>query len=317
MHDHYVLHFPFKWLHGQKHEDFVGVSAFEPEFEVELIKTDVGDSEIVVKGLPNRPFAEACVFRCWFALMCVSTLHHRPCEAELALAEAEFLDPALKKVIGEFFGVDYSEFDSRVIGTVPYVRASDERVKRHKVTIGLRPKQEDINLGEELLKWMWHPLYFELVNDHKLRLALDLANLVGYDAPKQARFILIVSAIETLLPDDSFPEDILRLVREWQAELNRRANESTNAQYKANVQKLLNNTSSLRSPSISSRFKAFAREYPPETVTIDYESLVNTAYNLRSKMVHQGDCDEEELTRVYPVVYQLLQRALQRRLGVG
>lgn len=317
MPEHYVLHFPFKWLNCAEHDSFVGVSKLEPDFEIELIKTDAGDSEIVVKGLPNRPFAEGCVIRCWFALMCVSTLHHRPCEAALALAEPEFLDPASKKVIGDFLGVDYSDYDSRVIGTVPYVRGSDERVIRHNMTLSLIPKREDVDIGEELLKWMWHPRFFELVNNRKLRLALDLANLVGYDAPKQARFILIMSAIEALLPDDVFPEDVLCLVSDWQTELKGKVSGSTDPQYKDDVQRLLDKTSFLRSPSISSRLKTFAAGHPPENVTSDYVKLVARAYELRSNLVHKGDCDEEALTLVYPVAYGLLHRAIRRHLRIG
>jgi len=315
VHEHYVLHYPFKWLSGFEHDNFIGEWPSEPEFKFELKKTVHGDSEIVLGGLPNRPFAEGCVFRCWFALMCFSFLHHRPCKAELALSEPEYVDPRLKGVLGQLFNSDFSEVDSKVLGMVPYVRGSGERVKRLKITISGTVKRDAVDVAQEIQRWMWHPQFFELINDSKLRLALDLANLIGFEAPKQAKFILIISAVEALLPESEFSPEVQIVIKDWQTTLRSKIKRTPIPEEAKELQLLLDKTAFLQSPSISARFKSFASAHSPTEPNPDYLKLVSRAYTLRSDLVHKGWCDEDQMHQVYPVVYDLLRRAVKARLG--
>lgn len=314
MEQSYVLHFPFKWLHEFETEDFEGVSELEPDVRFQLKKTVHGDSEIILSKLPNRPFAESCIYRCWFALMCFSILHYRPCAAELSLVEPEPIQPESKEILGQLFNSDLSEMDSKVIGAVAYIRSSTQRVKRLKMTITGTVKGDTVNVATELMKWIWHPRFHELINDKKLRLAMELSNLVGHEAPKEARFILIMSALESLLPESQHPQFVQDKIAEWKAELKVAKSEMATKEEREYLQQLIDKTAFLGSPSITSRLTSFAAAHQTTEDDRDFVKKVKQAYSLRSNLVHQGECDSELLSLVYPSVYKLLFRAIKVKL---
>lgn len=311
----YFLHFPFQWAGNIDHDGFEGRAPADAGIRLQLKKALHGESEIVLSGLPDLAFAEACLNRCWFALLCVSALRRCSVKAELGMVTPQPFTTEVRTGCNPGPASWASGANRIVQAGIPFIAKSSDRVARvgGSATVTFGPAR----IGEDLLSWMWHVDFAELAGNGKLCLALELANLAGYEAPIAAKFVLTMSAIEALLPEEGFPESVRAIVAGWQEALEEQIQSEDDPGAKEQLQLLFNQTTWLTQPSISSRFRKFANRLPPEGASQDYDKVVKSAYRLRSDLVHKGFRDDEQLSRAYPVVDELLRRAIRAELGTG
>jgi len=140
--------------------------------------------------------------------------------------------------------------------------------------------------------------------DDKHILALELYNTAHFESSSRARFITLVSAVETLSSREIRPPDPLALVDGWREQL---AAQLLSPEHKSPLQSALNE---LRSESIGSA----CRRLVGTLVGVDEANFFRDCYNARSDLLHEGTTTfpiREHLTRLVSLVGTLLVRYRQ------
>ena len=306
--DSFTVHFPFKWLHPPGPADTTFEYKDDRPEQFHYVCNDAGEAFIEISRLPNRSYAEQMVYRCWFGLLCYSAMKHRAHEVEAGMAEIDWINDVTRPLFSQIFKEDFTKVDGIVVGRVPYVYREPRNIKRVRWKLTLQTAREvEDSVAEDLVNSCINSRFFELAADRKLLGALEMANLVASEASKLSRFVLLVSALEALMPVAVVSEKVLDRITAWEAEA-----------VAAELDEL-SDLRVLRYPNIAKRFRAMASDFPPAGAKTRkerraYLEQVVTAYSCRSDLVHTGTCDEEAMARVYPTVYDLLKRVLADRL---
>lgn len=307
--DGITVHFPFRWLHPPEPYDLeFSYQDGRPE-RIRSVSDERGEAYVEISRLPNWPVAEQMVYRCWFGLLCYSAMRHKPHEVHAAIAEVDWIDQVRRPFLSQMFKDDLEGVDGIVVGRVPYVHRDRHVVRRKRLTLSIpRKATSGEGVAKELVDSCLHHRFYDLADDPKLIGALEMANLAFGESPKVAGFVLIVSALEALMPEGQISDAAMGQIGLWEAEA-----------VKLGLTELTD-LRALKHPDVGKRFRTLAKQFPPPDVTNaktrgTYNNQIVKAYDCRSKLVHQGSCDEDALTLAYPIAYSLLQRVLAHRLG--
>jgi hypothetical protein len=319
----FTVVYPFKWLHVPEKYDISAKGPYRPE-TVRAVSDEKGNAYLEIEGVYPEAAAKHMVWRCWFGLLCYSAMTYRPHDAELGIGEIRWLDTGvfekdgveehvpmdmdvMRGIYKQTLGLDLADVDGFVTGHIPHYFPTGKKVKmtRQVLTFTLKQPSGD-EVAEGLIKSVCDDRYYDHIDDKKLIAALQMVNLTRTNEHQLAQFVLIVSALEALMPDAVVSDETLKQIDRWEEEAKEKGIEE------------LSNLTSLRKPNIALRFRMLADMYPPAWEAPNdvgqYQKQIKLAYRLRSELVHSGSCDEDKMTRVYPIVAELLHRVLTDRL---
>ena len=165
-------------------------------------------------------------------------------------------------------------------------------------------------------------LMVELVNqifsanidvDEKLLVSMELFASAGLETTERARFVGLVSSLEPLAQSEAYDNpELEKLVNSFVSQLNETTSIPENI--KSSVKGRINE---LKKESISQAIKRLVKENFPENP--DAVSTVEEAYNIRSKILHDGAFDadlEQKSNEIEDIIRQIYSRILKLELYV-
>lgn len=141
----------------------------------------------------------------------------------------------------------------------------------------------------------------QVVLNEKLKLAIEIAMSHRFEVSERAQFIALVTSLEALLPDAPAAK-VTRQVIPKAAQLikeDRNQHDPGSSEWKE-LDRLLSRVNDLKKESISARIRTFVAASLARHPTLGNDEVIEnqilTAYDVRSKLLHQGHVPSEQLT---------------------
>jgi hypothetical protein len=148
--------------------------------------------------------------------------------------------------------------------------------------------------------------------DEKLLVSMELFASAGLETTERARFVGLVSSLEPLAQSEAYDNpELKKLVDSFVSQLN---TTSIPENIKSSVKGRINE---LKKESISQAIKRLVKENFPENP--DAVSTVEEAYNIRSKILHDGAFDADlaqKSNEIEDIIRQIYSRILKLELYV-
>lgn len=149
--------------------------------------------------------------------------------------------------------------------------------------------------------------------DEKLLVSMELFASARLETTERARFVGLVSSLEPLAQSEAYDNPELKeLVESFVAQLNKTTSIPENI--KSSVKGRINE---LKNESISQAIKRLVKENFPENP--DAVSTVEEAYNIRSKILHEGAFDadlDQKINKIEDIIRQIYSCRLNSNLFV-
>jgi hypothetical protein len=149
--------------------------------------------------------------------------------------------------------------------------------------------------------------------DEKLLVSMELFASARLETTERARFVGLVSSLEPLAQSEAYENaELKELVDSFVAQLNKTTS------IPENIKSSLNGRiNGLKKESISQAIRRLVKDHFPENP--DAVSTVEEAYNIRSKILHDGAFDadlEQKSNEIEDIIRQIYSRILKLELYV-
>jgi hypothetical protein len=238
-----------------------------------------------------------------FAWLLVNSESGMPFNANLEFGHAHYpIDPRkAAENLASTFGVSAEEgeiVDILADGNLPIVFRSDQKIQRLFGGELKCTKTRSFETFVSTLEQLSTTDISNVVNQPELKIALELFNAFFYEFSDNAKFIGLIMVLETLKPKAYKHKVVVELLNEWKKQATDEMNtfDNNTIEYEALID-LSNDLMFKNEASIRSRVKALVREtYKESDEKAEKIRTVNKLYDLRSRLVHDGKLQSNELS---------------------
>jgi hypothetical protein len=202
-------------------------------------------------------------------------------------------------------------FDSDKAGVLP----EHKRLVRWETgRATLRIELSAANVCEVLKEGLQFNASERVIQDQKLRLAVEIFAAYRFELSKTAQFLTLITALEALLPDMAIPdaaEQALLRAKEAAAQM-RDGYTSESAEWRS-VDHLLQRIGGLKRQSIARTLQDYVErvlERHPKLASPEIPRNLKDAYNARSKLLHDGTADESDMSEHIAMLSEFVPKLL-------
>jgi hypothetical protein len=320
--ERYLLYIPFTVSPGRK------ISNINFEEKIALDKYEIGFEKtkypyaVTISSFPTKD--EACSFyrKIKSAFFWVSLKHliglNSPSElTDISLNEIPIpiSDKSMLKGIADYAG--WKTIDGNYDSDKCIIRPEHKRLVRWEggqvsVTAGLGVSNF-INTIKEAISFSYPE---NILNNHKLQLAIELYSSFFFEQSSEAKFIRLVTVLEALTPDEKVTEFSISVLNQIKQKTKFMRN-----QYKADsddyneINQLLSRIGQLKYKSIGRSLNDFIATIFKNDSSLGKEteilSKLKNLYNLRSKLLHEGVADEQSIENGLQFLMDFVPKLLQ------
>jgi hypothetical protein len=232
-------------------------------------------------------------------------------DKEIVIDDDNPLKPVLEKV-------DWDSVEGQYDGNETVVLPANKKLMRFgagkvRVTAGV-----GANIFMDCIKEVFDfPNPEKLVDNKKLKLAIDLYSTSQFEESDNATFITLVSALEALIPDSevsTFTKEVINLIN---SELNKKRVEyDKESDERRDIEHLQSRLGELKKQTIGTSMRGYIKSIvdinvdltDPETISRKLKEI----YNTRSTLLHEGTADEDEIKVGLDFLREFLPKLLER-----
>lgn len=177
-----------------------------------------------------------------------------------------------------------------------------------------------IGLGkvvEALEEGLRYPTPEHGLANHKLRLAFEIYASSFFESSQSARFLTLMTALETLAEPASRPEPMADFVRSFVDQLQRRRDDLVGLCGEPEFKSLLGSLENLREKSISQKIRSLLQTTLTDTPESVHLSNFSKIYRVRSRLVHEGLAVNTEIDAAISTLDILVPALLRSLLFAG
>lgn len=315
----YTLKFPFRLAPGRE----VGedeASATLGDLQVSLT-TNGHYCVMTAQGFPSEQDARDYVSRVWAGLMWLLLNRELSTISVLepqAVAWAEDPKKAAENLSKSFGLVIDAPVDGLIDGAFPAVYLTSKRLRT--ITAGdvaVKLTTPKASVLAALVEGSSFPRSDKLIEDNKLRVALELYGAYFTESSNNARFLTLVMALEALATGAPRPPLVLKLIDDWKKEVEQLMSEGNLSPAEvASLESLSRELLFRKEDSIRRQIVDLVLSTLQNAKDAEAEKLAQTArtlYDLRSELVHEGKLPENKLSVAVSDAKALVQRILRVR----
>jgi hypothetical protein len=313
----YTLRFPFELPPGQ--EIALNNKAVRELGDLKFSLERDGQLYILtIRGFPSEDEARRYFNNVWAGLMWMLLQLKLSPSAELELRRVVYAkDPyQAAKNLEKNLGIKYEgPIDGIIEGAFPAVYPTSKNFRISRVW---EPTVVITNKAEDILRIVGEGASFqksgEVLEDRKLRVALELYGAYYTEFTPNAKFLTLVVALEALAIGVRRTKLVIGLIEKWKAELDKLA-ETVEAKsddalsLEALRKELLTRKEDSKRRRIRSLVITTLRDHGDE----DAEEMANDAvkiYDLRSELLHEGWLEPQALSQATSKARKIVERIL-------
>lgn len=307
----YTLRFPFSLPPGR--EIHVTQESGELDGLTFLLKKQDRFYVFTIAGFPTEDAAKRYINNVWAGLMWVLLHRGLPPDAVFKPGKVVYQDDPYQAARNYGFK---KPIDAFLDGGQPAVYPTEKRICIE--TAGQITPLQTYRAGDVLnffREGVAFPESAEVINDAKLRVALELWGAYFTEASANARFLTLVMALETLATGIPRTQLVLGLLDKWKKEAEELGNsvepESDDAISLDAVSRelLFRKVDSIRRQIQMLVFTTLQVNGDPDASEMA-KSAVRT-YDLRSRLVHEGKLESQELSKATADAKHIVERVLR------
>jgi len=180
-------------------------------------------------------------------------------------------------------------------------------IPEHKRLTRWEPGQAKITLGHapeafinDLQQCLQFPFLENIIVHKKLCLAIELYAAYSFEVTSSGKFVKLITVLESLLPDKRIPDDSLSLLLRAKGFLKEeRKTIKTSGGNTDSIDHLISRLGGLSKQSIGYSIGSYVsnllEEFPDLGSSEEIVPKLKAAYNIRSRLLHDGEVDEDAL----------------------
>lgn len=183
---------------------------------------------------------------------------------------------------------------------------------RPAIILGLSPSIfiEGLNEGISF------PRIENIINNKKLCTAIELYSSYSFEVTNIGRFVKLVTVIESLLPELTISEENQSILDKAKKLMkNERKDLKDNGECTESIDRLINRVRELTKESIGRNIEVYVEEliveFPDLGKSEDIIPRLKTSYNVRSRLLHDGEANEEVLSENIAFLNDLVPKILK------
>lgn len=315
----YTLRFPFRLAPGQQFSNLDETYVFEHSNLVLKLGKQNGLYFLSVGTFPNEEAGRAFIPKLWAGLMWTMLHQGLSPEANLSPQEIKYCEDPWEAArnLSKSWGLKVEKLDGILDGSIPAIYGSDKVVKvltvqQASLLLGFPPDKTVTFLGEVLA--LPHPE--NVLEDQKLKVALDLYNAFFRETSANARFLTLNMALEALAPSEPKHPCAIEAIDRWIGDLKRlQEGVQLDSDEWHSYNSLIHEVGFRKEKSIRSSIRSliYSVLHPLEP---DAEALSGQAvrlYDIRSRLVHDGHVSGEDLGQAVTEIRKIAVRVLKAR----
>lgn len=315
----YTLRFPFSLPLGQE------IAVTEQTAELDglacLLKKQDRFYVLIINGFPTEDTAKRYINNVWAGLMWM--LLHRGLSPDAVLEPQKVVyaeDPyQAAQNLSQSFGLHIEgPIDGLIDGAQPAVYPTDKRLRT--ITVG-QATVAGTTPAEHVLKFFGKGVAFpesaKVIEDAKLRVALELYGTYFTESSTNARFLTLVMALETLATGTPRTQLVLGLLDKWKKEAEELQNtvepESDDA---ISLEAVSRELLFRKEDSIRRQIRKLVSTTLQANSDADVSEMARRAvriYDLRSTLVHEGKLESQVLSKATSDAKNIVERVLRAR----
>lgn len=301
--DGYTLRFPFRLAPGQEISNLEEPYVTEQSgFEMKIGKQS-GLYFLSIDKLPSEQAGKSLIPKLWAGLMWALLHQGLSPDASLSPQEVKYADDPRKAAenISKSFDLKLERLDSLLDGSLPAIYQTDKVVRvmtgfPSTLSLGFSP-EKTIDLIVEALALAAPE---RVLDDQKLKVALDLYNAYFRESSANARFLTLTMALEALAPVELKHDCAQIAVEKWIEEL--RGLQAPYAEVSEEWEafdSLIREVGFRREKSIRSRIRSlvYSSLESSEPNADETSRQAVRLYDKRSELLHNGHVREENFGR--------------------
>ena len=316
----YTLEFPFRLPPGQ--EIAVNGESIELEDLKFLLERKNRLYILKIEGFTSENKAKHYINNVWAGLMWVLLQLKLSPDAELEAQKVTYAEDLsitpyqAAKNLSKSFGLQIEgPVDSLIDGARPAVYLTEKKIRT--ITLG-EPTLVLTTKAKDVLKILGEGVSFqrsdEVIEDKKLRVALELYGAYFTEFTPNAKFLTLVVALEALAIEVFKTKLALDLIEKWKIELEElletvESDSDDASSLEALRRELLFREEDSKGRKIRSLVLKTLRDHGDN----DAEEMAKTAnkmYGLRSKLLHEGWLEPQQLSKATSQTREIVERIL-------
>jgi hypothetical protein len=312
----YTLRFPFRLPPGRE------IAVSEEVMELNGLKFSLKRHNqfyvLKIEGLPSENEAKNYINNVWAGLMWVLLQRGFSPDAEMEVQKVTYAkDPyQAAKNLSKSFGMQIEgPVDSLIDGGRPAVYLTEKRIR--VITLG-EPSVVVTTPAETILRILGEGASFqrsnEVIEDKKLRVALELYGAYDTEFTPNAKFLTLVMALEAVATGKFKTKLALELIKKWKNELEGLLKDvEPNSEDRSSLEALLGNSLFREEESIGRKIRSLVLKTLEDRGDKDAEEMAkiaNKMYGLRSKLLHEGWLEPQTLSQATSKTRKIVERVL-------
>jgi hypothetical protein len=318
----YSLYVPFSFSSGRK------LSLEEDNFEGELLglqfKIEKHHYTYSLKVFPFNTENEAKTFlnkllpsMYWVAIKQKTGIHLSKNVEEIKLFEEPITVSEKSNMFEMVREAGWTTLDgdyySDKLSIIPeHKKLSRWEMGRPTITLGLGPE----NFKDLIEESISRPSINSISENKMLCLAIEMYSSFSFELTESAKFIKLITVLESLVPECRIPESSIRFLtqtKEWMK------SERTNLQAQGHdvteINSLLSRVGDLSKASIGQAIVKYLNDVgeriPKLEITEGLLQQIKSAYGIRSQLLHSGEFDEGELKESLNLLIRFIPNLLE------
>jgi hypothetical protein len=181
------------------------------------------------------------------------------------------------------------------------------------ITLGLKP---ELFLGE-IKECLSFPNIEEIINNNKLCVAIELYSAYSFEVTSTGKFVKLVTVLESLLPETEISKGDLSLLNKAKDLMKgERKSVKESGGNTESIDRLINRVRELSKQSIGYSIEFYVSslfaEFPDLGNAEEIIPRLKSAYNVRSRLLHDGEADESVLNENIGLLADLIPKILTK-----
>jgi hypothetical protein len=315
----YTLRFPFSLPPGQE------IAVTEQTAEIDgltcLLKKQDRFYVLTITGFPTEDSAKRYINNVWTGLMWMLLHHDLSPDAILEPQKVAYGEDPYQaaKNLSKSFGIHIDgPIDGLIDGARPAIYSTDKKL--HSITGG----QVAVTMStpaEQVLKFIGTGAAFtesaRVIDDAKLRVALELYGLYFTESSANTRFLTLVMALEAVATGVPRSQLVLRLLDKWKKEADEMQNGvESESDDSISLDALSRELFFRKEDSIRRQIRNLVSttlQANGDTDASEMAKLAVRIYDLRSTLVHEGKLESRVLSKATSDAKNIVKRVLRAR----
>jgi hypothetical protein len=315
----YTLRFPFRLPLGR--EIRITNQSFELEGLTGSIEGENHQYVMKISGFASEDLAKAFISNLWAGLMWVLLRYGLSPDMILETQNVQYPDDPYQaaKKLSKTFGCEIEgRVDGLIDGDRPAIYLTDRHMRALKTgqaNIGITSSSDHIiRTFQEAVAF---PECASIIEDPKLRVALELFGAYFTESSVNARFLALVMSLEALSTGVLKTKLVLDLIEKWKMEAEEMQDKfSPDSDDFSSLEAIAREVSVRKEDSIRRQIRNLVHDTLQSNEDKDAKDLARRAvqiYDLRSRLVHDGQVDSHELDGAVAEIKNIVERVLRAR----